>query len=56
MFDWEWRWFSAYIWKKNSWGLGFNIAAQKEYAYISAHILKWEFNFQWEGDYSYVRG
>lgn len=50
MFDWEWRWFSAYVWKKNAWGLGIEIAGQKEYAFINVYVLRWELNLQWERD------
>lgn len=55
MIDWEWRWFSGHIWKKNAWGFGAEFALQKDYSYVTAFILRWELNLQWEKDYAYAR-
>jgi len=47
----EWKWFYAAYSSRRDWGVGFDFAGQKDYAFASFRILKWQFEIQWDRDY-----
>jgi len=47
----EYRGFCAWVSRKTSWGLGFDLGTSRDHVYIQLHVLNRELYVQWEAGF-----